>query len=804
MRTIKLLLILTLGFILTSYSTVNASFVENCDIASPILPDQLLSSTKANLDTLSRGKGVGLVLSGGGAKGLYHVGMIKALEENEIPIDYVSGASMGAIVASLYAAGWSPQRMWDFFLTDSVSLWLSGKIPGEYQGYYRKFEPTPKMLGIDIIADTTLNKNVLKMPTNLIPPYMLDLAFNKLLATATTASGGDFDSLMVPFRCVASDVYKKELVTFSKGSLPFAVRTSMTIPLVFQPLQMDSTLLYDGGVMNNFPWQCMVDDFNPENILGGVCTDNFDNPSLNNIVGQVMVMVTRPTNYSLPDTTKDVVVNRLMTEIGILDYGKAAEIMQYGYDDTMEKMEEIKSKISARISQEEVDKKRSDFLAKLPQLVFDSVEVKGLTKSQTAYVRRQLGLHLHSMFTFDYFYDKYLRIISAEVFTGSFPKIVFNPATGFYQLHLTMANKEDVSFALGGNISSTSLNQAYLAFSYRHTNSVSSTYGIDGNVGMFENGVNIGGRHDFFTNFPFYIDYKLSYASYKYDGSNMDAYYKNKDWRFTNQYNFKFTTSFSVPILENSAFKARFDLASKDYKYYETLFTSADSPSQSKFQNISTYVEVATSSINYPLYATSGTDQIFSIRYTDGWERYTPGTNVLADSDFDFYGTHRWWLEFQFKREQYLKLGRWFTLGYYFDALVSNMPSFHNSLITEIVSPRFQPIVPMSSMFMTEFASPSYVGLGVMPIFDLLGNDTFYLRTYAFAYLPEELVVENGVWYMPDMERFSNFTEFIFGASLVYQTPIGPASLNLTKYSTGSDNWNVQFNFGYTLFKNIR
>lgn len=802
MRSIKVILLSTLWFIISSFTVggyVNGDTPYSLEALEQMT--QTPNSDQPILDSTQRGSGVALVLSGGGAKGLYHVGVIKALEENQIPIDYVSGASMGAIVGALYASGWSPQRMWDFFLTDSVSVWLSGRIPDEYQGYYRKFEPTPAMIEIDIVSDSSLNKNILKMPTNLIPPYMLDLAFMKLLAPPSTASRSNFDSLMVPFRCVASDVFNNELVTFSQGSLPYSVRASMTIPLVFQPLQKDSILLYDGGVMNNFPWQAALENFKPENIIGGVCTDNFENPSLNNILGQVMVMVTRPTDYSLPDTTRDVVVARVMPQIAVLDYSKAAEVMQFGYDDTMERIEEIKQKIKGRVTQEEVDRKRQDFLSKVPEFIFDSVEIIGLTPAQTRYVRRQLGLHLQDRFNYEYFYEKYLKIISAEVFVGGFPEFLYNPLTGYYMLRLTMETKEDIGFALGGNISSTSLNQGYASFSYKHTSSVSSTYGIEGNFGMFENGVKVGGRHDFYTNFPFYVDYKLDLSDYNYNGANMEAYYKNKDWRFENQTNFKFTTSTSIPILKNSAFRAKLAVGSNQYNYYETLYTSADNSSQSRFQYYSLNLEVETSSINFPLYATSGEDQLFAIRFVDGRESYIPGSNVLSYRED---GLNRWWLEFQFKRESYIEMGRWFNLGYHFSATVSNAPEFNNFLMTEIMLPRFHPVVPMYSMFMTEFSSPSYVGVGLMPIFDFLDNDKFYLRAYAFAFLPQELVYEGDVWYAPTFSRLESFTEFIFGASLVYQTPIGPASLNLTKYSTGNKNWNLQFNFGYTLFKNIR
>lgn len=745
--------------------------------------------------------GIGLVLSGGGAKGLYHVGIIKALEENEIAIDYIAGASMGAIVGAMYATGWSPERMWKFFLTDSVSHWLSGKIPDKYRGYYRRFEPSSEMVGINLQVDTTSKKNTFQLPTNLIQPDLIDLAFIEMLGPASSTANGNFDSLMVPFRCVASDMYKKELVTFSNGSLPFAVRSSMTIPLVFKPLEMDSTLLYDGGVMNNFPWKSLEKDFSPSNYIGGVCTDNFDNPISSDILGQIMVMITRNTDYNLPDTTTDVLVNRLMKEIGTLDYSKAATVMQYGYDDAMAKMDEIKSKIKARTTKATMEARRNDFLGRTAELTFDTIVISGLSHSQELYVRRHLRLHQQANFTFDYFYDKYLRVISAGLFSGGFPSLKYDPLTGYYQLHIKMATKKSMRLSLGGNISSTSLNQGYVAFNYRHTTSVASVFGIQGHFGMFHNGIKLGGHHDFYTSFPFYVDYNFAYGNYRYNGSNMESYYKNKDWRYNDHKNLSFSTSISIPILVNSAFRAKLSMGENNFKYFESIHTSADISARSKVGYLSLLAEIETSTINFPQYANHGTYQNLSIRYIASQESYTPSSIVNKDP---LSPNSQGWFEMRYSREQYIPIAKWFTLGYLFDAVVSTHPDFENWLITRITSPKFEPTPQMQTQFMSEFSSASYIGVGIMPTFNLLKDRSLYLKMYAYAFIPQDLILLNNTWYAPTFKRFGEFTEFIFGGSLVYQTPIGPASLTLAKYTTGPENWSFQFNFGYTLFRNIK
>ncbi len=745
--------------------------------------------------------GIALTLSGGGAKGLYHVGLLRALEENEIPIDDVSGASMGAIIGSLYASGWSPERMWDFFLTDSVSQWLTGQIPEKYSNYYSRFEPTSQMISINMLRDTTKKKSLLEIPTNLIAPDMLDMQIMKLLGPPSAACDGNFNDLMVPFRCVATDSYGKKEVNFADGYLPFAVRASMTIPLIFSPLQKDSTVLFDGGIMNNFPYQVLEEEFAPSHIIGGICTDNFERPTQDDIAMQIMSLATRLTDYSVPDSTKDYFIGRVMPQYGTLEYQRADSIMLLGYQDALREMPKIKELIKERRTKAEVEERRAAFLDRVPEFTFDSVVITGLTHSQEGYVRRQLGITSGRPFTYEFIYDRYMQLIKAKVFTADFPTLSYNEKTGYYQLHLNMQTKASMRFSLGGNISSSSLSQGYVAFNYKVTNYMSSTYSVSGDFGMFYNAAKLQGRHDFYDKNPFYLDYNLFIESMNFNGTNMKPYYQNKDWRLNFQENMGAAFSFSAPIFNSSALKTKVTFARSLFDYQEGLYTSVDTPSRTKFFFASVDPSIETSTINYPLYANEGTLQRFSLRYVVGLEQYDPGSVSNYPPTINH---NRWWLEARYDREQYIPSNGWFTFGYSVNAAISNHPEFRNPLATELTSPRFAPITQMQSLFMTEFSSPSYLALGVMPVVNFLENDKLYLKTYFYAFIPQELIYEDKSFYAPTPERFDKWFECLFGGSLIYQTPIGPASLTISKYSTGPKNWNFQFNFGYTLFNNMK
>lgn len=746
----------------------------------------------------ARAQRVGVVFSGGGAKGLYHVGILKALEENNIPIDYISGASMGAIVAGMYAAGYSPDEMIRFFITDSVQRWLSAKSSDLDNNYYfKKFEPTPTMISVKI-DPKAVKSAAIQIPTNIISPYLLDLAFMRMLYPASAAAGNDFDSLMVPFRCNASDVYNKETVVFDKGSLPFAIRASMTIPLVFKPVTQDTVVLFDGGLYNNFPWQPLDSAFRPDILIGGICASNYENPSADNLVQQISVMTTSKTDYSLPDSL-DVEIRRRFHEVGVLDYDKASYIIACGYEDAMRQMPAIRSRITRRISDGEIEAKRKAFRGRIKPLIFEQIDIEGLTPKQTEYVYHQLGIEPRQLFDVAYFDRKYMQVLAGGVFNGEFPEVTYNPETGFFRLKLTLHTQASMQFSLGGNISSTALNQGYAALSYRTVGHNVSTYAVQGYFGTFYNSVKVGGRHDIYTQFPFFVEYNYTYDNYDYKANHMNRYYRDKEWRYRTRNENTFSTSIAIPVLENAAFRGHLTLGVTDDYYFRGQFTNADKPDRSCFTYANLTAEVQEQSLNYALYPNGGKEHILQLRFTEGLESYYPGT--LPGASASFRTRNRNWFEVRYRREQYIPLAKWFTFGYLAEATVSNHPDFDNRLVTAMSLPAFQPIPLMRTMFMPEFRSKSYLGAGVIPVFNMANN--FYLKSYAYAFVPQEVAYDHG-WTGDIWNRLRKRTEFVFGGSLVYQTFIGPASLTLNKYSTGKSDWQLVFNFGYTLFSSRR
>jgi len=188
---------------------------------------------------------IGVVLSGGGAKGLAHIGVLKVLEEAGIPIDYIGGTSMGAIVGGLYAIGYSAKQLdsiahttnWDEFLTDKVSR--------------RNLSMNEKDENVKYFISFPIREKRISLPSGIVAGQNIVRLFSGL--TNSVYNQSDFSKFLIPYFCVATDVEKGESVIIKKGNLAEAMRASMAIPTVFTPEEMDGRALLDGGLVNNFP-----------------------------------------------------------------------------------------------------------------------------------------------------------------------------------------------------------------------------------------------------------------------------------------------------------------------------------------------------------------------------------------------------------------------------------------------------------------------------------------------------------------------------------------------------------------------
>ncbi|WP_133250055.1 patatin-like phospholipase family protein [Marinifilum breve] len=212
-----------------------------------------ISSAKLKSDTLKNKKRpkIGLVLSGGGAKGFAHVGVLKVIDELEIPIDYIAGTSMGSIIGGFYSIGYSADQIEEMILSQNWDKLLADEISRKYVPFHEKQNYERHVLSFPI------KPKGIQLPSGIVSGQNVINLFERLSIDYHDVN--NFKNLPIPFVCVATDIETGEAVILDKGYLPEAMRASMAIPTVFSPIEIDGRLLVDGGMVNNFPVKEVVD-----------------------------------------------------------------------------------------------------------------------------------------------------------------------------------------------------------------------------------------------------------------------------------------------------------------------------------------------------------------------------------------------------------------------------------------------------------------------------------------------------------------------------------------------------------------
>lgn len=188
---------------------------------------------------------IGLALSGGGAKGMAHIGVLRILEKHKIPIDYITGTSMGSIVGALYAIGYSADEIEEITRNIDWTEVFEGKISRRSISVEEKDEADKYLLGFP------LKNGKVVLPKGVISGQKLEMLLAKL--TWSVHGQNDFSKFPIPFKCIATDIETGNAYVLEKGYLPDALRASMAIPSVFTPVEIDNKLLVDGGLVRNLP-----------------------------------------------------------------------------------------------------------------------------------------------------------------------------------------------------------------------------------------------------------------------------------------------------------------------------------------------------------------------------------------------------------------------------------------------------------------------------------------------------------------------------------------------------------------------
>lgn len=739
---------------------------------------------------------VGLVLSGGGAKGLYHIGVIRALEENNIPIDYVSGTSMGAIVAALYASGYSVEEMTALVTSGQVEQWVSGKIDDRYSFHFIERSGPPAMLSVygDLERDTLSGRGSVEMvlPHSFVSTVQIDMALIELFAAPSAASGGDFDNLMVPFRCIASDINSHEAVEMRDGNLPLAVRASMAYPALFRPVTDEKgRVLIDGGCYDNFPWKIMAKDFTPDFIIGSYCVERSDPATAESrLEEQVMALVTEPTDYEMNIPNGFLVGRDVPT--GLLEFSAAERTIQMGYDDMVEGMPELSARFTTRRSMREVEQRRREFRERLPEMRFGQGELTGLPPRDKLYAETFLNFEkprkdslTRESNSFVEIRDRFFSLMTTGEFeVNSFPMVRYDSTYNDFAIRFDLSSKPEFRASIGGNLSSTAYNQFYLGFNYLNFGRTAQSAFFDMSLGPVSAILRLGGRSAFIKRTPMYLDFSFQmnrrstlHGTY----GNITPAHKDLEVRTIEPFaslawGIATTRKSLLEVSMNSGFH---------FISYEEDYDEGSPSTHDRFRFLAGRALFQHSSLDKTLYPTSGSRFAASVIGVTGRDRWE---DAMLHAYRRLGSENRSWVGAKIEWEHYPSNWNklWFSMGYSIEAVYTNHPEFGSEMGSVLTAPRYTPLPHSKMIYMPQFYANRYAAIGVMPTFSLMRN--FYLRGGFYAMLRDPLVADEYLYYMADL-------------SFVYHTRVGAVSLSVTKYDISSwDNCYVTFNIGFPIF----
>lgn len=742
---------------------------------------------------------VGLVLSGGGAKGAAHIGVIKAFEENEIPIDYITGTSIGAIIGSLYAMGYTPDEMLQLMLSKEFGYWQTGTVEDDYMYYFRKPDPTPEMAHFSIDMSDSLQIKTNFLPQSLINPIQMNQAFMALYAQATAKAAWNFDNLFVPFRCIGSDIYNKKPVIFKNGDLGEAVRISMTFPLFFKPVWKDSVPMFDGGIYDNFPVKTMKEDFHPDFIFGVALSTGKSKPS-NNPYNQIETMIMQETNYEV-DEEDGMIIRFNMPDVSLLDFQKANEIMEMGYKRTMSLIDSIKGRVHRRMPLDSLNLRRKQYKESLPPLVFKNIYITGVSESQQKYIESQLHRDINQEFSMEEFKRAYFKMLAYSKIKEIVPKAIYNRVNKTFDLHLYITMSDEINIGLGGNISSHQANQLYLGLGYRYLGRYAADMNADFQVGNSFSGVMLNGRMYLQTRIPTYINWQGVF-SYKRYSESQSLFYEDVVPAFIKQHELYMKLKLGFPFLNRAKAEIGFGYGQlNDYYYQNTEVSFADRDYEhSRYNLFSGSLNIEQNSLSTKVYPISGVKRSLNAQYITGTEKYRP--NVATEPTKN--NTHSW-LQMKAHWEQYHELSKLFNLGYTGELVLSSKNLMENYTASILQAPAFTPTPHSTIVFNEAFRANQYAALGISPILKLGKFVHFRLDLYGFLPLYEikkhtEVLDNNYVMTLPYYGKFLDSFKYMGEAAFVVHLPFTSISLYANGYSYPSKNFNFGINIGYLLF----
>ncbi|UII28424.1 patatin-like phospholipase family protein [Fulvivirga maritima] len=742
----------------------------------------------------SHAQKVALVLSGGGAKGIAHVGVIKALEENDIPIDYVVGTSMGGIISGCYAAGFSADRIEDIVTSEEFRGWVNGELEKGYNYYYNKDDPDASFLSIKLSLDSTFNASI---SSSLASDLALNYALAENFAQPSANANYNYDSLFVPARIVAADIFTQHEVVMSEGSLSQSLRATLSVPFFYKPIRIDGKYLFDGGIYNNFPVDVALRDFEPDVIIGvNVSSKVFNEYPYDNdeklLSNSLLYMLLDKTDPSIIPSS-GVYIEPDLNGYTAFDFSKAEALVDSGYAWAMKHMDEIKAKVQRRENCDSLSTRRNEFNDRNKPLLFKGIKYHGFNSKQRRYINKVFKTHKKDSLFMDDIKSGYFKLVSESFFQTIYPDITFDNENKAYQLEIFGRPRNNFNVDIGGTIASRNVSQIFLGLEYYFFDNYLLKNSANFYTGSFYKSAQVKSKLNLSAFNQFYLEPEFTFNDWDYIDSD-DILSDQDDPTILQRTDRKYGLNIGFPVGTNLKGVITGSWINNNDSYSNTRsFTTSDTLDELSLHGIKAGLYFMRDDLNRKQYPDEGQSFEFSINYFNLKEEYEPGsTTELAENT----SHRREWFRVKATAQKYFKTGR-FSTGYIAEGVLSNQPFFSNYYGSLINAPGFNPIQDSRTLLLENFRAYNYVALGLRGVFNIRPNLDFRMAGYAFKGY-ESLNSENRG--MDFNNTAWDKVSFAGNAGFVLHSPVGPIALTANYYDDSENKFGVLLHVGFLLF----
>ena len=753
----------------------------------------LLFSIKVNLNAQK----VGLVLSGGGADALAHIGVIKALEDNKISINYITGTSMGAMIGALYASGIPIRTIEQYFTSTHFLSASNGEIPTRFQYYFPKPTPTPSLISLRLKKSETGYS--LLLPSKIISSETFDFDAIKYLAEAEKNAHYNFDSLMIPFRCVAADIVTKQLVVFKDGSLTEALRASMSYPFFVRPIKIDNHLMYDGGIYNNFPVDVMCSDFKPDFIIGSNVSKNTPPPSEDDILGQLQHILVKNTNYDIYCTESELIEPHV--DFGTFSFENAQQAVDSGYYEALKHINHIKHHLKAKSIYTAIQNKYNESDS---SIIIGQITFKGLNTKQAKYAGSVLNRKRKkaSNLSFQTFERNYYRLFQESYIEDIRTKLTFNNETQKYDATVNVSPIKSLTLDLGGNIASRPITEGYAHLEYNNLSTFGFKLGISTHYGKMYQALNAYAQFNFPAKFPVYIKPKFVIHKWNWFESRQSNLFVSEKPNYIIEGELYSGLEIGIGIGDKFKLSTELTYLQLETEYYQTPnFSPSDTADATRFNGINSKIELSSNNLNRIQLPYKGNFFLAQLTLTNGNEIHKPGSTSIDNTNTI---TSHSILQLKVAYQAYIKMSNKFKIGTSITGVISSMGSFQNYTSTVIFSPSFKPTPDSKTLFLESFHANKFAALGFQFVYLPITNLQIRAEMYGFQPYQSYQLGKGGN--MELSEPFSGGLTILSG-TISYRTPLGPLSFSVNYYYNNPDispeskaPITVLLNFGYIIF----